>query len=174
MATIATDKEAFSRFYEATSGAIRAYLLRHCRDRDSVDDLFQITYMKFLGSRMASSPQSPNARAYLYRIASNAIKDHGRAWHRRMQLSKESRHLQAQMADVPSLPDIALRDALATLPRRQQQLLWLLYVEGFSHKEVARIIKVRPASVRVLAFRARKRLSSRLAATQPSDGEAGK
>ena len=55
-----------------------------------------------------------------------------------------------------------LRDALGTLSRREQQLLWLLYGEEFAHKEVARIMKLSTASVRVLSFRARKKILERL------------
>jgi RNA polymerase sigma-70 factor (ECF subfamily) len=56
------------------------------------------------------------------------------------------------------LESIELRAALANLSRREQQLLWLVYAEGFSHREVASIMKLSQASVRVLTFRARKKL----------------
>ena len=59
---------------------------------------------------------------------------------------------------TPALESIELREALASLSRREKQLLWLVYAEGFSHREVARIMKLSQASVRVLTFRARKKL----------------
>jgi DNA-directed RNA polymerase specialized sigma24 family protein len=37
--------------------------------------------------------------------------------------------------------------------------VWLAYVEGYEHKEIAEIVGVKPASVRVLLMRARKRLA---------------
>ena len=157
-----SNDDAFRRFYDATAAAIRAFLLRHCSDRDSVDDLFQITYIKFLASRMARTPDAPAARAYLYRIASNVIADHGRGLQQRNRL--EGPELQvmatrpiADMADV-----LALREGLRSLSIREQQMLWLLYAEGFSHKEVARIMSLNRRSVRVLAFRARRKLSEYL------------
>lgn len=37
-------------------------------------------------------------------------------------------------------------------------MLWLAHVEGFDHREIAGMLGLEPASVRVLLFRARKRL----------------
>ena len=166
-------EDAFARFYKATAAAIRAYILRHCSDRDSADDLLQTTYVKFLGSRMAGTPQAPQARAYLYRIASNVIADHGRTLTRRRRFERPKRELTEAASAARFADDIALRDALATLSKREQQMLWLLYGEGFAHAEVARIMNLGRASVRVLAFRARKKLKVRLAERRPTGSETG-
>ena len=159
-----SESASFERLYEATAASIRAYIIRHCGDRSAVDDLFQVTYIKFLGSRMAGTPQAPLARAYLYRIASNAIADHGRTLQRRHRLEASFRERPAGRREPPVAESIALRKALRTLSKREQQMLWLLYAEGFAHREVARIMKLSPASVRVLAFRARKKLARCMAA----------
>lgn len=160
--------DAFRRFYDATAAAIRAYLLRHCSDRDSVDDLFQITYVKFLASRMAKTPDAPAARAYLYRIASNAIADHGRGLQKRNRLEGPERQVMATRPTANIADVLALREGLRTLSMREQQMLWLLYAEGFSHKEVARIMSLNRRSVRVLAFRARRKLSEYLTRSDPT------
>ena len=157
-----SNDDAFRRFYDATAAAIRAYLLRHCSDRDSVDDLFQITYVKFLASRMAKTPDAPAARAYLYRIASNAIADHGRGLQKRNRLEGPERQVMATRPTADIADVLTLREGLRTLSMREQQMLWLLYAEGFSHKEVARIMSLNRRSVRVLAFRARRKLSEYL------------
>lgn len=157
------DPSAFEKFYAQTAAPIRAFILRHCGDRGSADDLFQITFIKFLGSRMASTPEAPEARAYLYRIASNVIADHGRMLKRRDRLHGSLRDLPHHAQSLPESSDPKLREALRSLSAREQQLLWLVYAEGFSHKEVATIMNVSRASVKVLAFRARKKLANLLA-----------
>ena len=167
-----SNDDAFGRFYNATAAAIRAYILRHCSDRDSVDDLFQITYVKFLASRMGTTPDAPEARAYLYRIASNVIADHGRSLQKRNRLEGPEHQVVATEPNADAADILALREALRTLSKREQQMLWLLYAEGFSHKEVAGIMNLRRRSVRVLAFRARKKLSEYLTRSdQTADGE---
>ena len=154
--------DAFGRFYEATAAAIRAYVLRHCSDRNSADDMLQITYVKFLSSPMAKTPDAPGARAYLYRIASNVIADHGRGLQRRTRLEETDDQVFAPEPNANVTDILALREALRKLSKREQQMLWLIYAEGFSHKEVAGIMNLRRKSVRVLAFRARKKLSGYL------------
>jgi len=157
-----SNDDAFGRFYKATAAAIRAYILRHCSDRDSADDLFQITYVKFLSSPMAKTPDASGARAYLYRIASNAIADHGRSLQKRDRLEGPDHQVAATGPNADIAEILALREALRSLKKREQQMLWLLYAEGFSHKEVAGIMNLNRRSVRVLAFRARKKLSEYL------------
>jgi RNA polymerase sigma-70 factor (ECF subfamily) len=46
---------------------------------------------------------------------------------------------------------------------KDRQILWLAHVEQHSHREVARILSLREASVRVLLLRARRRLAALLA-----------
>lgn len=52
---------------------------------------------------------------------------------------------------------------LVQLSHRDQQLLWLAYVEGFSHREIGTLIDVNEKSVRVLLLRARERMAKVLA-----------
>jgi RNA polymerase sigma-70 factor (ECF subfamily) len=48
--------------------------------------------------------------------------------------------------------------ALEQLRERDRRILWLAHVEEASHAEIAAAIGARAASVRVLLFRARRRL----------------
>jgi DNA-directed RNA polymerase specialized sigma24 family protein len=48
------------------------------------------------------------------------------------------------------------------LKPQEQNLLWLAYVEGFSHGEIFSALELNEKSVRVLLFRARQRLAALL------------
>ena len=52
-----------------------------------------------------------------------------------------------------------LSRAMRRLRPRERALLWLAYAEGSSHREIARMLGVKAASVKVLMFRARRRLA---------------
>ncbi len=52
-----------------------------------------------------------------------------------------------------------LARAMQELRPRDRQLLWLAHVEGFSHREIGHTLDVKPESVRLMVFRARKRLA---------------
>ena len=52
--------------------------------------------------------------------------------------------------------------AFDRLPPNQRMLVWLAYVEGYEHREIARQMGLGEKSVRVLLFRARHRLAGLL------------
>jgi RNA polymerase sigma-70 factor (ECF subfamily) len=53
---------------------------------------------------------------------------------------------------------------MAELSPRDRQMLWLAYVEGASHREIAKALGLRAASIRSMLFRARQRLAEQLKA----------
>ncbi len=47
---------------------------------------------------------------------------------------------------------------------RERQLLWLAYAEGYSHREIAAVTGLAAASIRLLLFRARRKIAGFLRA----------
>ena len=56
----------------------------------------------------------------------------------------------------------------AQLTPQQRQMMWLAYVEGADHREIASQMNLRAGSIRVLLHRARRRLA-RLLEQRPGD-----
>jgi RNA polymerase sigma-70 factor (ECF subfamily) len=56
---------------------------------------------------------------------------------------------------------------MAVLKPRDREILWLAYAEGASHKEIAEVLGLRPTSLKMLLFRARRRLAELLGRTEP-------
>ena len=54
--------------------------------------------------------------------------------------------------------------AMAQLKPIQREMLWLAYALGSSHSEIAEIVGVKSGSVKILLFRARKKLAGLLGA----------
>ena len=52
--------------------------------------------------------------------------------------------------------------AMATMRPRDRQLLWLAHAESYTHREIAEITGLGAASVRLLLFRARRKITLRL------------
>jgi DNA-directed RNA polymerase specialized sigma24 family protein len=58
----------------------------------------------------------------------------------------------------PSQDDEGVARRFAQLGRRDRSLLWLAYVEEESHGEIAASLGLRRGSIKVLLFRAKRRL----------------
>lgn len=171
---------AFERFYDRTKLGLRAYLAAATHDCSLADDLTQEAFLRLYSSKTAFAGDD-HRRRYLFRIASNLLTDHWRSA-RHATLPLDEMRLANSDADRPGsrVPDLdARRDlarALAGLAPRERQLVWLAHVEQLSHQEIAAVLAVGAASVRVLLFRARQRLALALRAepTKRSDpGGAG-
>lgn len=161
------DERAFQSFYEGTSRALRAYVARASGDLDQVDDILQESYLKLL--RMPAAPDDPKElRPLLFRIASNVMNDE---WRRRRRAGKAAETHAIDQGEA-SPPDMPLRlDMIRVFQRltpQQRQMMWLAYVEGTGHREIASILGLREASVRVLLLRARRKLAALVPALQPS------
>jgi RNA polymerase sigma-70 factor (ECF subfamily) len=161
-ARLLMDEDAFRAFYDRTARGVWAYLARITGDRQLADDLLQETYYRFL--RAAATHESEaHRRNSLYRIATNLARDA-----RRRTLT----HPHAGSADIDR---IAAADhaeasetrtdfarAMSLLTPREREMLWLAYAEGASHREIAGVLGLRPASMKLLLFRARRRLAALL------------
>jgi RNA polymerase sigma-70 factor, ECF subfamily len=160
------DEQAFHSFYSGTARALRAYVARVLGDLSQVDDIVQESYLKLL--RMPAAPDDPQQlRRLLFRIASNLVADE---WRRRRRVTKAA-DTQAREPDRSS-PDMALRldmiRVFQQLKPQQRQMMWLAYVEGADHREIASALGLREGSVRVLLHRARRRLAALLQAVRSS------
>jgi RNA polymerase sigma-70 factor (ECF subfamily) len=161
------DEEMFGAFYERTSRPLWAYLSRMTGDPHQADDLLQEAYYRFLRARGTYESEA-HRRNSLFRIATNLMRD----GHRR------ARHMPTSQIDTEEVPaprtgqDAArqsddrrdLNRAMASLKPRERELLWLAYAQGSSHREIAATLGLRTASIKLLLFRARRRLADILRA----------
>jgi RNA polymerase sigma-70 factor (ECF subfamily) len=160
-AELPMDNGAFAGFYERTARPLWAYLARSSGDQALADDLMQESFVRFLCAD-APTDGDVEARRYLFRIASNLLRDH---WRRPVAASIEDMPEMAfAAADTTAGWDARaqLAPALASLRPRERQMLWLAHAEGYSHREVAEIMGLGSASIRLLLFRARRKLATLL------------
>lgn len=171
-ATGRSQDEAFLSFYAATARPLWAYLRASCGDRAVADDLLQESYLRMLTVDLRHEGES-GQRAYLYRIAGNLLHDHWRRERRRPSTAplideEATAHASHDHAATAGDAQMDVQRALARLAPRDRQLLWLAHVEGATHREVAAALGLGVASVRVLLFRARRRLAAHLGSAERS------
>jgi|HubBroStandDraft_1064217.scaffolds.fasta_scaffold00919_5 RNA polymerase sigma-70 factor (ECF subfamily) len=159
------DEQSFRTFYDRTARPLWSYLYRTSGNAALADDLMQESYFRFLRVRFPEMNQD-YMKNYLFRIATNLMRDH---W----------RHSKVEpLASVPpeevEQPRVAgsehgeqtfqlrsdVMNVMQGLKPRERELLWLAYVEGSSHREIAETIGLKEQSIRSLLFRARNKLAT--------------
>ena len=151
------DQSTFRDFYLKTAPALRGYLCHSCGSVELAEDIMQEAFLRFM--RTAPSDMEEKAmKSYLYRTAESLLIDH---WRR----AKRSRglldHWFRNKKTVERHKDHeSVSAAFGGLKPQQQSLLWLAYVEGFDHREIAEATGVKEKSVKVLLFRAKKALTA--------------
>ena len=155
------DTDAFAGFYERSARPLWAYLARVSGDAALADDLMQESYVRFL-TAAAPTDGEVSARRYLFRIATNLMRDH---WRRQRSTPideiPEERFASAGHA-AQAEAEALLGPAMKQLRPRDRQLLWLAYAEGYNHREIAEVTGLASASIRLLLFRARRKAAQLL------------
>jgi RNA polymerase sigma-70 factor, ECF subfamily len=165
--TFQMDEDAFRLFYERTARPVWAYLSRMSGDARLADDLLQEAYYRFLRANVTHESDA-HRKNYLFRIATNLVKDL-----RRRPRADEAPvtedgepvdHADPQSADVANgaVRRLDLARSMSRLKPRERDLLWLAYAQGSSHKEIAETLGLKTASIKLLLFRARRRLATYL------------
>lgn len=152
----------FEAFHARTSQPLWAYLRRISGDPAQADDVLQESYLRLLRHPPAADRDERERKAYLFQIATNLMRDRWRARER------ERSALERLLTFWPPRPQpsgvsLDMAAALDRLPPRDRALLWLAHVEGYDHREIAKVMGLQENSVRVILFRARKKLEKELA-----------
>jgi RNA polymerase sigma-70 factor, ECF subfamily len=154
--TAAMDEQRFQSLYEATARPIHAYLVGVTGNKDVADDVLQETYFRFLSRHPAGMP-ADESRPYLFRIATNLLRDR---WRARQETQWPEDFDAGHSCDVDTQLDV--QRVMKSLKPRERELLWLAYVEGMTHAEIAATIGLTALSIRPLLFRARRKAASLL------------
>jgi RNA polymerase sigma-70 factor (ECF subfamily) len=155
------DEARFEAFYRRTAGSLWSYLFRLTGNEAAADDLLQKTFFRFLRANPAVASEE-HLRSWIFRTATNLAFDHFR------ETKRERIKLEERVRDAVTVlePRDALRHDMmrtfAQLKPRERALLWLAHVEEADHEDIGEALGVKTGSVKVLLFRARKRLGELL------------
>ena len=164
--TFQMDEDTFRAFYDRTARPVWVYLARITGDRAVADDLLQESYYRFLRAERSFDSES-HRRNYLYRIATNLAHDRHRSRRGVVSVPLPAEHERSALASHDDVAGDAERRtdlgrAMAQLKPREREMLWLAYAHGSSHEEIAETLGLRRASIKMLLFRARRRLAALL------------
>ncbi len=155
-----SEREALRCLYEQYADEL--FAVAH-RLTDSAADARDVLHDAFSGLPTSlqtfdyEQPVGPWLRAVTSRAALMLLRTRSR----RCEVSI-SRDDVACSRPVGVLDSIALERALASLPDRLRSVLILKEIEGYSHKEIGKLLNIDPSASAVRLFRARERLRALL------------
>lgn len=137
-------KTLVERLFDEHSRPLQAFLYRRVRRHPDAAELAQEVYLRML--RVPDMDAIRNPEAYLYTVASNLAKEHGREQRRSAaMLDVDDEWVQEQLAQLPPFAaqldgqqrSKRLREVLAQLPPKCQAAVILQYWHGLSYEEIA-------------------------------------
>ena len=164
---VKTDRQAFAALYDRYYPQILKYCSRRLYSQsvgeDLTSDVFLIAATKIESFRGQSDGEFSQ---WLYTIATNKINEHVRSYARRKELlqsAAQSRRIgQTETIDRSDHLDWpAVYEAILQLKPRDQTLITLRYMQELPHAQIAGIVNLKPAAVRVALSRAMAQLRER-------------
>lgn len=151
-----------TELYRRYAGAVTTVARSGLWSDDLVADAVQQTFVKAWQARDSYDPDRPFA-PWLYTIARRTVIDLVRRERRRQHPSPEDDAvvtLPTEMSDV--WEKFEVRAALDQLATEERDVLRLVYFDGRSHSEVARVLGIPLGTVKSRSHRAHQRLSDLL------------
>ncbi len=153
-------EDEFSELYRSYQPRIYRFLFWRTGDEAAAEDLTSSVFTKAWQARGRFGTGS--VQAWLYRIARNTLIDH---WRRKQPVPLE---VAAELVDdgAASVAEqldteqavVELRTAVRQLPSEMRQVVQLRFIEGLSARQVAKQLGMSEGNVRVVQYRALKRI----------------
>jgi RNA polymerase sigma-70 factor (ECF subfamily) len=153
------DDAAFEAWYRRTVGPVYSYLVARCGSVDLAQDLTQETYAAAISRRNGYDGKS-DIVGWLCGIARHKLADHFRAAQR-----AERRRLRLEVREITMAApserlvgfdeQIAIVDALASLPPLQRAVLTFVAIDGLTVAEAGKLVGKSHGAAQSLLARAR-------------------
>ncbi|WP_136517453.1 RNA polymerase sigma factor [Cellulomonas telluris] len=160
--------ERFTALFDRTHGPLLAYAVRRVADPADAADVVAETFL-VAWRRLDDVPGGDSARPWLFGVARRVLANHYRGDRRRLALADRLREQLTEVAPPPEPVDRTLLQAMERLPPDDRELLRLVAWEELARDEIALVLGVPRATVRVRLHRARRRLLAQLAALDGAD-----
>lgn len=170
------DPAALTALFDAYGGRVFGLLQRMVRSRETAEDLLQETFLRVVRT-IESYEHDGRFEAWLFRIAANLARDHGRKQQRRgtpatLDGGDDEGTIDVAAAEAPAWAGLQqaeevaeLEAALQRLPGAEREVLLLRHFGELPFKEIAALLGVPLGTALARAHRGLKRLKSELSAT---------
>jgi RNA polymerase sigma-70 factor (ECF subfamily) len=163
-----TQAEALGQLYELYYERVFRFCVYRLFNKEIAEDVTSAVFLQVArGIRSFKGRSEQDFRNWLYAIAANQANAYIRRTSRRKKLLAEAagsiRPATAGSADISSEPDWPrLYAAILKLKPRHQSIVTLRFFENFSYEQIAQIVNVKEATLRVTLHRIINQLRNQL------------
>jgi RNA polymerase sigma-70 factor (ECF subfamily) len=150
------DGKAFGLLVEAYRSPMLRFLLHLCGDEEVSKDLAQEAFLKAWLS-IRSFRAAASFSTWLFRIAYNTFYDYARARKPGADFDSVALRLEAATPGIDRSIDFAR--SMSILKGDERSAMLLFYMEDFSVKKIAQVMKCPEGTVKSLLFRGKEKLS---------------
>lgn len=169
LAFAAGDRAAFDELFRRWTPRLLGFLYRMVRDRGRAEELAQDVFIRIHDAAERYEPRT-RFSTYLFGIAHNlALNELARAWRKRerpLAPGDDEHHRDSSPDPIEQLEarrtQVALEQAIDSLPERQRSALLLRTVDGLGYEDIAGALDTSVSSVKSLLHRARESLLAKL------------
>ena len=155
------DKDAFGIIYDHFFKMIYRYVFFRT-DSAEVEDIVENIFIKSWVNLEKYKDTGASFKAWLFRIAHNAVVDHHRRHRKIMPIEEhipdEKTESAPQKQTQRNMQAEKVREAISHLEGAYRQVITLKFLSGLSNSEVAEIMGQKEGNIRVLQYRALKKL----------------
>ncbi|MDD2362838.1 MAG: sigma-70 family RNA polymerase sigma factor [Oscillospiraceae bacterium] len=138
------------------SNMVRRICFMYLHNREDVEDVFQEVFLKLLQSNITFQSEE-HEKAWLCRITINKCKDVSKSFWRKNTESIEDKEIPFEDRE-----ESGVLQAVLSLPKRFKEVVYLFYYEGYTAKEIAKILNQKENTVYSNLHRARELLKHEL------------
>lgn len=148
------DRKAQTEFYDHFAHLVGNVALRYCSDTHEAKDVMQQAFVKIFKSIKEEYESLEHLSNWVKRITINTALNHNRSKAEVIELKDEI--IQNTASDLPSasIERTDLLSAMSQLRAEYQQIINLVIVDEYSHKEIADILNIKESNSRARYSRA--------------------
>jgi RNA polymerase sigma factor (sigma-70 family) len=141
------DRKAEYELYRLAYGYLMSICMRYSKDRDTASEMLNVGYLKILNNLSAYKPEVP-FKAWIRRIMVNTLIDE----YRRSKREKEKVTYVEEYFDSSDFSEVnealsrinckQILEHINRLPEATKKVFNLFVIDGFSHREIAKLLEI--------------------------------
>ena len=148
------------KLFDTYADDLYRFAVSYVRSKHDAEDVVQDVFLKLLSKNLLFDRRFE--KAYLLTITANKCKDLLKSKARKTSVDLESEEWHLEYYDGFTDSDRAVFDELMALDEMYRVPLHLFYYEGYTYKEISRILKISESAVAMRIKRGKEQLKIRL------------